>query len=73
MPTVPERVKAHLVRERPNFWCDACIARRLRLGAGANRTMARNVTSALENTRGFSRVLGQCANCGQTRKVTQAV
>lgn len=72
MTTVPDRVKAHLRAEKPKGWCDRCTARALRLGYGANSSMAGNVTSALEKTKEFRRAKGLCSQCGQERKLTRA-
>jgi hypothetical protein len=46
--TVSQRV-AQFLRDHRRYgaYCDKCIAKELRLGAGKNRTMARNVTSVL--------------------------
>ena len=46
--TVSQRA-AQFLRDHRHYgaYCDKCIAKELRLGAGKNRTMARNVTSVL--------------------------
>jgi hypothetical protein len=52
--TVEQRVAAFLRdHRRDGAHCDGCIATALRLGAGRNRTMARNATSALAATADF--------------------
>jgi hypothetical protein len=71
--TVPQSVAALLRAEKPRRFCDGCTAKRLGLGAGQDRSMARNATSALAQTREFRRAEGVCADCGQERLVTWAV
>jgi len=50
--------------------CDACIARLLQLGAGANRTMAASAARGLAATREYRRGLGTCDEDGAERLVT---
>lgn len=64
---------AKFLRAHPEAYCDACIARLLRLGAGGNRHMARNATSALAETNEFRRGAGRCSRCKELRKVIHAV
>jgi hypothetical protein len=70
--TVEQRVARYLNEHRQPY-CDGCLARVLRLGAGANRTMARNATAALAATNDFRRGPGRCARCENERLVTLAV
>jgi len=53
--TVPERIAAFLKGHRQQPYCDGCLEKLLGLGAGANRYMARNATSALAQTTEFRR------------------
>ena len=61
--TVSQRV-AQFLRDHRHYgaYCDKCIAKELRLGAGKNRTMARNVTSVLAEMDEFRRGPGSVAN-----------
>jgi hypothetical protein len=70
--TVEERVTRFLRDYRQPF-CDACIARALRLGAGKNRSMARNATAALATIPDFRRGPRTCSECHQARLVTLSV
>jgi hypothetical protein len=67
--TVEDRV-ATLLRRRRRPMCDACIARLLQLGAGANRTMAASAARGLAATREYRRGLGTCDEDGAERLVT---
>ena len=69
--TVSQRV-AQFLRDHRRYgaYCDKCIAKELRLGAGKNRTMARNVTSVLAEMDEFRRGPGICCKCGEHRLVT---
>jgi len=69
--TVSQRV-AQFLRDHRRYcaYCDKCIAKELRLGAGKNRTIARNVTSVLAETDEFRRGPGICCKCGEHRLVT---
>ena len=64
---------AKFLRAHPEAYCDACIAKLLRLGAGGNRHMARNATSALAETNEFRRGAGRCSRCREQRTVIHPV
>ena len=69
--TVSQRVAQFLGdHRRYGAYCDKCIAKELRLGAGKNRTMARNVTSVLAEMDEFRLGPGICCKCGEHRLVT---
>lgn len=70
--TVEARVAAFVRLVQPQAMCDDCIARGLRLGSGSNRTMARNATAALSQTKDFTRAKGVCSSCGERKLVTHA-
>lgn len=70
--TVPERIAAFLKGHRQQPYCDGCLEKLLGLGAGANRYMARNATSALAQTTEFRRREGSCSHCGKFRMVIAA-
>ena len=73
-PTVEQRVAAFLRdHRRDGAYCDGCIATELGLGAGSNRTMARNATAALAETGDFRRGAGPCCRCGADRLVIHCV
>jgi hypothetical protein len=72
--SVEQRVAAFLRdHRRDGAYCDACIAGALRLGAGENRSMARNATAALAATADFRRGPGRCSRCGEDRLATHCV
>ena len=71
--TVPARVTSFLKTQKPKAYCDACIAKALTLGAGSNRSMARNATSVLAQTKEFRRFEGSCSQCRQVRLVISAI
>ncbi|AJP71034.1 hypothetical protein [Sphingomonas hengshuiensis] len=58
MPTIAERVNAHITQARPSALCDDCIAKELHL---SRRQQSARVTGALETTSDFERVEGLCA------------
>ncbi len=70
--TVEARVAAFVRSVKPQPICDDCIARTLRLGAGANRVMARNATAGLGQGSDFTRAKGICSKCGRRKLVTKA-
>ncbi len=70
--TVEARVAAFIRSVKPRAICDGCIAKSLRLGSGSNRVMARNATAGLSQTTDFTRVKGECSECGEQKLVTHA-
>jgi hypothetical protein len=72
--TVEQRVATFLRdHRRDGAHCDACIAKALRLGAGQNRTMTRNVTLGFVQTGQFRRGHETCCRCGEQRLVVHCV
>ncbi|MCX5735669.1 MAG: hypothetical protein NTW68_15295 [candidate division NC10 bacterium] len=70
--TVEATVAAFVRSVKPQAMCDDCIAKRLRLGSGSNRVMARNATAGLSQTKDFTRAKGVCSKCGKQKLVTHA-
>ena len=69
---VEERIVEYFRSTRGVFICDRCLANELRLGSGANKTMARNATSVLGAVHEyFEREPGTCPHCQNERLVTR--
>jgi hypothetical protein len=67
--TVPQRITGFL-RVNPRKWfCDDCIANRLKL---AHRQQAQQATMALGATGDFPRHMGTCFDCGGIKRVIQS-
>ena len=62
--TIPERVTRFLAANRPNAYCDDCIADMLRL----RRTQISMITSTLGLCRDYTRGGKGCVRCGSARK-----
>jgi hypothetical protein len=68
--TVEERVVGFLRSHAGTGFCDDCLASELEL---KNRRQARNPTSAVGNSRDFSRAKHACSRCGKSKLVTRAL
>ncbi len=66
--SMPERVSTFLNAQRPNRFCDDCIAESLEL---RQRQEAQKGSHALATTDSFHRALGICSMCGKKKKVIQ--
>ncbi len=66
--SIPERVSAFLTAQRPNRFCDDCIAESLEF---IWRQEVQQATSALGTTDSFHRALGVCSICGKEKQVIQ--
>ncbi len=66
--SIPERVNAFLTAQRPNRFCDDCIAERLEF---FRRQEVQQATAALGTTDSFHRALGVCSVCGKEKQVIQ--
>jgi hypothetical protein len=67
--TVPQRITGFL-RANPRKWfCDDCIAKRLKL---AHRQQAQHATAELSTSEDFPRHMGTCFDCGGIKLVIQA-
>ena len=66
--SLPERVTAFLTAQRPNRFCDYCIAESLEF---IRRKEVLKATGALGTTDSFRRALGVCSICGKEKKVIQ--
>ncbi len=66
--SIPERVNAFLTAQRPNRFCDDCIAENLEF---RGRREVRQATSALGTTDSFHRAQGVCSTCGKEKRVIQ--
>ncbi len=66
--SIPERVNAFLTAQRPNRFCDDCIAERLEFFW---RQEVQQATSVLGTTDSFCRALGVCSVCGKEKQVIQ--
>lgn len=64
--SVLDRVRSLVERLAPAAICDECIAERLEL---SGRQQASGRTRELAGTFGFERQIGECALCGDTKKV----
>jgi hypothetical protein len=62
----PDRVEALIGRLAPAAICDACIVERLALTAPRQASQR---TRELAGTRGYERVDGDCALCGEAKPV----
>ncbi len=70
--SLPERVTAFLTAQRPNRFCDDCIAESLELIRRKEATKdVHRATIALGTTDSFRRALGVCSICGKEKKVIQ--
>jgi hypothetical protein len=58
------------LREVGGAYCDACLAKELKL---SGRRQANRITVALSTTKNLCRTKGVCSLCGAIKKVIEAV
>lgn len=63
---VAQRVNGYITAQRPQALCDQCIAQAVGL---AHQAHATQITATLGTTNDFARDNGNCAVCGNERKV----
>lgn len=67
---IPEKIRDFLVQRLGRRYCDSCIQERLGLRW---RQQVQLVTATLAVTRSFTRELGNCCTCHQSKYVIAAV
>jgi len=72
MATIEDKVVGFFRENRGVFVCDRCVAEKLSLGAGRNKSMAGNATRTLGALREyFDRGERTCSSCGGTAMATR--
>ncbi len=74
--SMPERVSTFLNAQRPNRFCDDCIAKSLEFGGKqkvpkASIVLAAEASIVLATMDSFHRALGICSMCGKEKTVIQ--
>jgi hypothetical protein len=67
--TIPQRIAGFLRVNRGKWFCDDCIAKRLKL---AHRQQSQHVTAVLGATEEFPRHMGTCFDCRGIKLVIQS-
>ena len=67
--TIPRRVSEWL-HEKRDAYCDACIAKQVKL---PRRQQAQRAADALSQTNEFTQYTGTCSLCGSVKKVIESV